>query len=318
LFVDDEGKWIYKPNPCHKMWRVEKPSDLWEIVESFDDERVKLSDDPFDRSSMDSAFFTSKSLPFHQNRPGSITFMPLAQPANSFLKIMAVCMVEGAGTLLVDEKGEPAGVGKWAEKLRLTRKMPLLETEKEFAVWGFMECAEMNTNIMLAAESLGLGTSPMGIFNAMVPFGGTPLSRGFGFRYATDKKGVPYPVGIDGVYEALTPPYKTPAEIADWIINERYREDGALNVDTPSALKDQAASVKSFEGSYTQDQVDCLTGLLEYIWDRYGRIPITQDPVVTGFVLSVHHLDIEMYQHFYREGHLTQRILDHDSLWHSA
>jgi hypothetical protein len=316
LFVDDEGKWLYKPKPCHRMWRVEKPADLQEVVDSFDEERIQLSDEGFVRSSMDSAFFTTKDLPFHQNRPGSITFMPIAQPANSFLKIMAVCMAERADTLMVDEKGEPAGIGKWADKLNLKRPLPVIDTEKNFAVWGFIEAAEMNTNIMLAAESMGLGTSPQGLFNAMVPFGGTPLSRGFGFRYATDKNGIPYPVGIDGVYESLCPPYMTPFEIADWIINERYREFGALNEQTPAAVKDQVAQVRSFDGAYTDDHVQCLADLCQWIWDRYGRIPISQDPVVTAYVVSVHHLDVDMYKHFYKEGHLTERILEHDAIWH--
>ncbi len=55
--------------------------------------------------------------------------------------------------------------------------------------------------------------------------GGTPMTRGLGFRFTTDRQGMPNPVGLDGVQEleGMCPPYyKSMGDAVQAVYDSKY------------------------------------------------------------------------------------------------
>jgi hypothetical protein len=71
------------------------------------------------------------------------------------------------------------------------------------------EAAFIVHNIMLSEQAMALGGWILGGATSFVVMGGTPMCRGLSFRFEQTKnpQAFPVPVGIDGSFESLRPPY---------------------------------------------------------------------------------------------------------------
>src|SRR3989304_1778556 len=98
-----------------------------------------------------------------------------------------------------DDVKKPAGIKRWIDSGYLTGHTLALgafEPRLLAAIYG--TAAYMQQNLQLCASILGLGGYPYSGVYSIILMGGTPAMRGLGFRFASDKRGYPYPVGLDG------------------------------------------------------------------------------------------------------------------------
>ena len=111
------------------------------------------------------------------------------------------------------------------------------------------------------------------------------------------------------------------AEAVDAVVASKFGPDGIYN--------DPARSRRSTKGSYgetylkeasvyTQDVIDCVRDICNYIYDTHGRFPAHVEAIhVPGVWLQVHHVEQDYYDTFFQHG-LTEAHRDHDHAWHGS
>jgi hypothetical protein len=181
-----------------------------------------------------------------------------------------------------------------------------------------LEAGFISQNILLAAQAMGLGAFPPTGFNPLIVMGGTPVTRGLGFRYTTDKKGFPNPVGIDGFIEAYCPPYKSLDEAVDQIVRSKFDSGGIFSPDAqPTPFRDQTAIAKGMD-RIPDEVIQCTKDFCNYVYNKYGRFPGTVDSTVIPMWVVVHHLDLDFYKRFYPSEAITENQREHMADWHSG
>jgi len=142
---------------------------------------------------------------------------------------------------------------------------------------------------------------------------------GLGFRFVEDERWtLPNPVGLDGMYEALCPPYQPDMRTAAHVFAERkFGPGGTYDPSTPGPWKD-AAAIKAGVDPYGDEFVACLGEVAQYIYERHGRFPSTYTTtVLTGYVQAVH-LDTDYYDTHFQPGAYLPTHAQHWERWHSA
>jgi hypothetical protein len=310
LFTNDEGVFLYKPKPSKKVFAVDKPEDLQTIIDNFDNDVVKLQSG---RLVLPPGAF-SKSNSERCNVPGQTLFMPIMDTSDELLNALIMGIKEGS--LYVTDDGKPAGVDKYIDKLNLKLKVPLPMFEQYIAAWISQETGLISQNLLLAAESMGLGGFPFSAFTSLIIMGGTPVAKGLGFRFIMDKKGRLNPIGIDGQFEGYSMPYwKDFGSIVKHHVNRRYAEGGAYNAQTASTLLDQQALAK-FAPQISDDVINCASDLCTFIFQTYGKFPSTIDTMMMPVMIGVHHVDLDFYSRFHKPELINARLKDHNSQWH--
>lgn len=125
---------------------------------------------------------------------------------------------------------------------------------------------------------------------------------------------MPDPVGIDGVYEGLCPPYYDDMRAAvEAFVERKFGADGTY-ADGEGALQDE--QIISRVEPYSDEFVDYLGSVAEYIYEEKGRFPGTfTTMVLPGYVQAVH-IDTDYYDTFYDEGAYLESHADHWDVWH--
>ena len=62
--------------------------------------------------------------------------------------------------------------------------------------------------------------------------------------------------------------------------------------------------------------VEATEVLCSYLWETYGRVPVTVDPMSTLLWFQALHLDTDFYDQYYQPGAYTGAIRDHMKNWH--
>ena len=188
-------------------------------------------------------------------------------------------------------------------------------------------------NLMLVGQGMGLG----GWVHASVapPY---ILERdpsqqwmGLGFRMAPGKSwpdsnwppvpaSQPNPVGIDGVLQALCPPYVASMDDAvDQVLAEKYGAAGVygdFNIfKRPYVSDSNAQNYLQNASHYSDKAVAYAKQICGYIFDTYGRFPAHVDAFhVPGIWLQVSHLELEYYEKFYNSAEFTRQA-QHGAMW---
>jgi hypothetical protein len=257
------------------------------------------------------------------NAPGSTLFLPVGDASEQVLALLA--MTIGNGTVVMDDRaGRPAGDLEpfLASGLLDDRKrVPLSVLQQMAYEANCSELAFMGHNITLAMQAMGLGglffngLSRWSILGAFADDG----VAGLGFRFVHDERWtVPNPVGLDGVYEALCPPYFPDMRAAvEAFVARRFGPGGTYDPSTPGPWRD-SAEIKGGVTPYTDEFVACLGEVAQYIHDAHGCFPGTFSTIVlTGFVQAVH-LDTEYYDTHFQDGAYLRTHAEHWQRWHPA
>ena len=64
------------------------------------------------------------------------------------------------------------------------------------------------------------------------------------------------------------------------------------------------------------DTVECVKAYCQYVWDTYGRFPLTIDPMYQRLTTQAQHIDCGFYDQYYPPGAYSQQHANHMHLWH--
>jgi hypothetical protein len=257
------------------------------------------------------------------NAPGSTLFMPVGDASEECLGFLAL-MVRHGVTVVDHETGRPAGDLEPFFRSGLLdpdKRLPLSELLADVHESVCLELAFIGHNIVLTMQALGLGGL---YFNGMD--GASVLGAyaadgvtGLGFRFVEDERWTtPNPVGLDGVYEALCPPYFADMHAAvEAFVERKFGRGGAYDPSLPGPWRDDA-HVKGTVTPYTTEFVDCMAEVATYVYAKYGRFPGNRSTIVLPGFVQAHHLDTEFYDRHYDEGAYLPSHADHLDRWHGA
>jgi hypothetical protein len=133
-----------------------------------------------------------------------------------------------------------------------------------------MELAFMGHNIVLALQAMGLGGLFFNGVNRWSVLGAYAEDgiQGLGFRFVSDERWTtPNPVGLENHFEALVPPFQTDMRSAvETFVERKFGPRGAYDAATPGPWKD-SAKVKAASQPYSDEFIDCMTTVAQYIHD---------------------------------------------------
>ncbi|MGF1592672.1 MAG: hypothetical protein ACFCUW_05295 [Kiloniellaceae bacterium] len=324
LFTDDEGLYLTSTRdvPPERMREFDGIKDDAERIvavarahtEKLSDERLDLPAEP--------PHMLEPNL-WMANAPGSTLFMPIGDASEQVLALMAMAIGNG-NVLMDDEAGQPAGDLEPFIRSGLldnSKRMPLSVIQQSAYEANCSELAFMGHNMVLTMQAMGLGGLYFNGLNRWSILGAFAESgiKGFGFRFLRDDRWtLPNPVGLDGVYEALCPPYHADMRAAvETFVARKFGQGGTYDPATPGAWK-HSAEVKGSVKPYSDEFVACMGEVAQYIHGKYGKFPGTFTTIVLpGFVQAVH-LDTEFYDRHYKQGAYLDTHAEHMSRWHSG
>lgn len=322
FFTDDDGTYLtdtrhVTPSAVREV--RDGASDIEKVLGVCREHTVQLSDQRLDLPS-EPPHMLPPNL-WMANAPGSTLFMPVADASEEVLGLLAMAIANG--NLPVDAEAQcPAGnLAPFVRSGLLDDNKPApVSVLQQMAYEG--NCSEvdfMAHNMVLTMQAMGLGGLFLAGLNRWSVLGAFAEQGidGLGFRFVEDGPGpLPNPVGLDGHYEALCPPYHDDMRSAvEAFVARKFGPEGTYDPSTPGPWKDTEA-IKRGVTPYSEEFVDCLAEVAQYIYDTKGRFPDTVTTIVlTGFVQAVH-LDTEFYDTHYQEGAYLTTHAEHWRRWH--
>ncbi len=257
------------------------------------------------------------------NAEGSTLFMPAGDVSEQLLGIMAIFLANGY-VITDDANGRPAGdMAPFIQKglLDEEKTFPLSVLELGAYEASCMEAAFMGHNIVLTQQAMGLGGlffNGVNRWSVLGAFADQGVA-GLGFRFVTDERWtVPNPVGLDGHFEGLCPPYHPDMRSAvETFTKRKFGTGGAYDPERLGAWKDPA-KVKGSVTPYSDDFVDLMAEVAQYVLDTYGKFPGTQPTVAFPAYIQAHHIDTEFYDEHYRPGAYLETHARHWERWHGS
>jgi len=240
------------------------------------------------------------------NVAGSTVFMPVVDLTRGLINNALMYLDDPHNYYIVDSHTgeEPLKGFSW---LNRDRVVDLAEMERgAFTDLVGVESALMGENIYLALQAMGLGGW---LFSA--PRAAAVLS-GLGFRFEAGR-----PVGLDGVFETLVPPYVTNPEAAVRVLyQEKWGEAGAYTSGSHPFVP--RLSVDHQIPRTSERALDAATALYRYCMATYGHFPATIPAVAPGGWIQAHHLETAFYDHYYGPDSYPETVRQHMATWHQA
>jgi hypothetical protein len=277
------------------------------------------------------------------NLPGSTILVPVVDLSRQYINGLMFLLSgsDGQRPTFIDDWNfyRPAGVRRWVRSGFLNKDFKLpLGLMGPFRIQ--VEADLLIQNLLLAIQAMGLGGWVHAAFPGPILLGSPDSSKsgaGLRFRFHTPQRTwwralrklitpmpawQPNPVGLDGLLEAFSPPYyQDMGQAVDALIAVKYGPHGLYK--DPSLLERvfRPGLAETFVAEvhhYSDDIVNCVKDVCQYILDTYGRFPAHVDAIyVPGIWVQVHHLDLDYYDKLFRHGYSeTQR--QHQHLWHAG
>lgn len=314
MYINDDGAFLYRPKVPTRHVEIASPADREKVVTSFNDAVVKLVDGRPDIPE----FALMKCNYFSVNKPGTTAFMPVVDLTYEYMNMVVDTLTAERWQIIDDRNGSYCGLDKWVKNGYLNgapAPLSMLEVMVMNVCVSSAHCMAMN--ISLAATAMGLAGWHYGGYVSLVILGGTPLTRGLGFRFVTDKNKMPVPVGRDGIIESLNPPYvKDMDEAVDKFFAMKFGSEGTYGKNSkelaPWKDKGMVSKIK-----LPDEQVREMAKIyMRYIYKNYGRIPGMIDPIFLPIAYAVHHPDMDFYGKYYPQEYLNDSIKNHLKVWH--
>ncbi|MFC6993917.1 hypothetical protein ACFQH3_20700 [Haladaptatus sp. GCM10025707] len=322
FYTDDDGTYVTNTrdvNPDRARELNDIDNDAEQIIAVSREQTEQLSDSRLDLPAAPGHILEPNH--WWANSPGSTLFMPVADASEQMLGLLSL-FVENGYLIADDDVGEPAG------DLAPFIRSGLLEEDKVFPL-SFLErftyssnCAEVafiGHNIVLTLQAMGLGGL---FFTGLSDLSvlGSPTAKGIeglGFTFVEDEDWTaPNPVGLDGVFEGLCPPYYPNMRAAvEEFVERKFGPEGAYDPRTGGPWK-ESDKVKQTVSPYSDEMVDCLTEIVQYVYDKHGKFPGTIPTMVLPGYVQAHHLDTKFYDSHYQPGAYLDTHADHMRRWH--
>lgn len=325
--TDDRGTWVtntrdVEPTELGEAGGLDDLDDLGDRVVAACRERTeRLSDSRLDLPAAPGHMLDPNL--WWANGPGSTLFMPVADASEQMLGLLSI-FVDNGYVVVDTDAGRPAG------DLAPFIRSGLLDEDKVFPL-SFLErstfatiCAELSFvahNIVLTMQAMGLGGLYFSGVNELSVFGASAGEgvQGLGFRFVeTEDRVVPDPVGLDGVYEGLCPPYQPDMRAAvEAFVERKFGPGGTYDPGTPGPWKD-SAGVKGSVRRPGEEAVDCMSEIAGYVHDKHGTFPGTVPTMVLPGYVQAHHIDLEYYDEHFGPGAYLETHARHMERWHGG
>lgn len=321
FFTDDTGTYMVKSRDL-------QPSRVREVQEVSDSERllavcrkatVKLGDK---RLEVPRRFpHISEHNLWNANAPGSVLFLPVVDLSERTLASLCMQIING-GYLYDDFAGRMCGdLAPFFRSglLQEQRRMNLSVFEQNLLATATAETAIVGHNIVLTMQALGLGgwlytgINPNSLLGAFADEG----VPGLGFRFTRREDwNAPNPVGLDGFYEGMCPPYYPDMYTAARAFAfKKFGPGGTYDPETPGPFRHTRA-VKGSVKPYSEEFIAALGEMTHYLYETYGRVPATQPTMLLRITVQAQHIDTEFYDAHYGEGAYLETHAQHLARWH--
>ncbi len=323
FYTDDHGVYLtnVRDTQPSRMLEFEGRDDVERILDVCRQHTVTLSHERLDLP-QEPPHVMEHNL-WVANAPGSTLFMPVADTSETYLALLAIFV--GSGYWLFDDLANRAAgnLGPFYRSGLLDeyKAVPLSIVEQDLLMSSSAELLFMCHNSVLLMQAMGLGgwfytgLSPLSILGAVAEEG----VRGLGFRFQQDERWIlPDPVGLDGHYETLGPPYQADMRSAVQVFAERkFGPGGAFDPGRPGPFRDSPA-VKRSVTPYDEEFLDCMGEMAQYLHDTYGKFPPTVPRVLLSGYVQAQHIDTEFYDKHYQPGAYLESHARHMQRWHSS
>lgn len=322
LFTNDSGIFLTNTRDVQPSGNREfegRESDEERILNVCRDNTIQLADTRLDLPSQPGHLLDPNI--WMANAPGSTLFMPVADCSETFLGILGIFIANGY--VIVDtEEQRPAGdLAPFIQSglLNESKVFPLAVLQQSAYEANCAELAFMAHNIVLTMQAMGLGGLYYNGFNRWSMLGAFAADGidGLGFRFARDERWpTPNPVGLDGHYEALCPPYYPDMRAAvEAFVERKFGPGGAYDPNTPGPWK-RSDAVKDSVTPYSDEIVDCLAEIARYVHDKHGKFPGTFNTIVLPGVVQAQHIDTQYYDTHFLPGAYLETHAQHMQRWH--
>ena len=321
FYTDDKGTYLVKTRDAgaSELQECKRQSDTERLLTRCRELTVKLSEQRLTLP-REPPHISEHNL-WNANCPGSTLFLPVGDVGQQVLAFLAI-MASNGYTLYDDFAKRPAGhLAPYfrSSLLNESKRLPLSYIEQYVFSTIAMELATMGHNIVLALQALGLGGwmfTGINPYSAMGAFAdkGVP---GLGFRFVRREDWtLPNPVGLDGHYQSLCPPYypnmhAAVRQLATW----KFDEGGTYDPTTPGPYKDPKR-VKETVTPYSEELLSCLGEMAQYVYDMYGKFPATVPTIFMRVYIQAHHLDTDFYDAHFTPGSYLETHARHMERWH--
>lgn len=284
---------------------------MWRHVARLSDTRVTIPAE---------APHTAAHNLWNANKPGTTMFVPVVDVTQIMLDLLTIYL--GMGLTPIDPRtNETCGdlrPYQRAGMIDATKRFSIVELEQQALTAAAMEVAQICHNITLSQQAMGLGGWLFGGLNAQSLMGGFDDVPGLGFRFLRDKRWFsPNPVGLDGHFEGLCPPYFPDMRAAiEHFDAMKFGEGGTFDPRRPGPYRETAA-VKAKIERYSVEKKTLLGDVATYIFETYGKFPGTVPSVYIRAYVQAHHLDTDFYDKFYGPESYLKSHRQHFEQWHS-
>jgi hypothetical protein len=241
------------------------------------------------------------------NTEGSTLFIPVGNVSEQLLGLLFIAVGSGY-TIFDDANGRPAGaLQKFAQSglIDLQKKYPLSYLEQYVLTTSAVEMGVMGHNMSLALQPLGLGGWFYSGINPFTMMGAYAAKGVPGLGFSFEKKdgwGVPNPLGIEGLYQAYSPPfYKNMRAAVESFLDLKFGANGGYNPNTAGPFQDNQ-EIKQQVSMPSEELIDAVVETSEYIYDTYGKFPGTVPSIFIRYYTQAHRLETGFYDKFFREN----------------
>jgi hypothetical protein len=254
------------------------------------------------------------------NQPGTMLCFPIVDMTQQILDGLAILLGEKAIPFDAVNNRPCGNLEPFIRSGLLddTRRVPLADFEGYLHGAAAAEVSIANHNIVLLLQAMGLGgwfysgVNPVSMLGAFAADG----IPGFGFRFTNreDWSG-PNPVGLDKYFEGFCPPYQRDMRQAvQAFIARKFGPGGTYDPATGGPYKDTAA-VKQRVHRYSDEFIECLSEVAQYIFDTFGKFPATAPSIYARFYAQAQHIDLDFYDKFYGPESYLETHRRHEERW---
>ena len=319
FFTDDSGTYFFptRDAPALAEPTADGALDLNALLDAHRSRLHKLADSRL--------YLPAAAIAGHNtwiaNCPGSLLIIPVADVAQHL--IADLCYgVQNGGCIYDDIHGQPIpGLERFRHLVDVDHPGALSVVEQSVLT----ECsAELSTSCfagMLILQAMGLGGWLYDGIDRFAIFGasGDPAVPGLGFQFDQDPRWpIPNVTGLPGVFTAHCPPHFSDMRaVVEAFVQRKFGPGGPFHPDTPGPWR-ASNKVRSSAQVYTEDFIDCVALMTQYIFDRFGKFPGTVPSLYTLTYLQAHHLDLEFYDQHFQPGAYLSTHAQHMARWHPA
>lgn len=320
FYTQDDGTYYVSTRDATREgnWHEKKLNAAETLISTVKTHTKKLSDQRIDPP-REAPHYSTHNF-WNGNTAGSTLFIPVGNVSEQLLAMLFI--VVGSGYMTYDDlNGRPAGKLQpflQSKLLDSKKKYPLSYLEQYILTTCAVEMGVMGHNMSLALQPLGLGGWFYSGINPFTIMGASAKAGIPGLGFSFEKKdgwGVPNPLGIEGLYQAFSPPfYKDMRSAVEGFLELKFGKGGAYDTSSPGPFKDNQ-QVKGTASMPTEEVIDAVVATAEYIYDTFGKFPGTVPSIFVRYYTQAHRLETGFYDKYFKEGNYLDTHKRNVSRW---